>query len=113
MVADTVAVDMAAEDTVVGMAGATDLVEATGLAADTDLVGIATVDTGDLDFEDMAVIMRIVLIFAHIPIGIGIHIIIHIGDAAGCRDIGNMVIGFPVIMSLAIKRRWNVMGPKI
>ena len=60
-------------------------------------------DTGDLDIEDMAVIMRTVLIFAHIPIGIGIHIIIHIGETAGCRDIGNMVIGFPVIMCLAIK----------
>jgi len=89
--------DTAAEGTVAGMAGATDLV------ADTDLVGIATVDTGDLDIEDMAVIMRTVLIFAHIPIGIGIHIIIHIGETAGCRDIGNMVIGFPVIMCLAIK----------
>jgi len=67
------------------------------------VVGMATVGTGDMDIEDMAVIMRTVVIFAHIPIGIGIHIIIHIGETAGCRDIGHMVIGFPVIMCLAIK----------
>jgi hypothetical protein len=68
------------------------------------VVDMATVGTGDMDIEDTAVIMRTVLIFAHIPIGIGIHIIIHIGETAGCRDIGNMVIGFLVIMCLAIKK---------
>jgi hypothetical protein len=64
------------------------------------VVGMATVGTGDMDIEDMAVIMRTVLIFAHIPIGMGILI----GEAAGCQDIGDMVIGFPVIMCLAIKK---------
>jgi len=68
------------------------------------VVGMAMVATGDMDIEGMAVIMRTVLIFAHIPMGIGIHIIIDIGEAAGWRDIGNMVIGFPVIMCLAIKK---------
>ena len=65
------------------------------------VVGMATVGTADMDIEDMAaVIMLTVLIFAHIPIGMGILI----GEAAGCQDIGDMVIGFPVIMCLAIKK---------
>ena len=68
------------------------------------VVGMATVGTGDMDIEDMAVIMRTALIFAHIPIGMGILIGIPIGEVAGCQDIGNMVIGLPVIMCLAIKK---------
>jgi len=60
-------------------------------------VGMAMVATGDMDIGDTAVI-----IFVHIRMGIGIHI--HIGEIAGCRDIGNMVIGFPVIMCLATKK---------
>ena len=65
------------------------------------VVGMALVGTGDMDIEDMAVIMRTVLVF---PTGMGILIGIDIGEAAGCQDIGNMVIGFPVIMCLAIKK---------
>jgi len=68
------------------------------------VVGMATVGTGDMDIEDMAVVMCTVLIFAHILTGMGILIGIDIGEAAGCQDIGNMVIGFPVIMCLAIKK---------
>jgi len=68
------------------------------------VMGIATVGTGNMDIEDMAVTMRTVLIFAPIPTGMGIRIGIDIGEAAGCQDIGNMVIGFPVMMCLAIKK---------
>jgi len=100
-------------DMVVDMVVVATVVVATVEVDTVMVVGMATVGTGDMDIEDMAVIMRTVLIFAHIPIGIGIHIIIHIGEAAGCRDIGNMVIGFPVIMCLAIKKIWNVTGLKI
>jgi len=82
-----------------------DTVVVAGVGVDTVMVvGMATVGTGDMDIEDMAVIMRTVLVFAPIPTGTGILIGIDIGEAAGCQDIGNTAIGFPVIMCLAIKK---------
>ena len=96
MVVDTAVVAVVGVDTVtvVGTVGV-DTVMA---------VGMATVGTGDMDIEDMAVIMRTVLVSAPIATGMGILIGIDMGGAAGCQDIGNMVIGFPVIMVFAIRK---------
>jgi hypothetical protein len=97
MAVATVEVDTVEVDTVmvVGMA-----MVATGDMDIGDMVvGMAMAATGDIDIGDTAV-----LIFVHIPMGIGVPIIIHMVEVAGCRDIGNMVIGFPVIMCLAIKK---------
>jgi len=87
----------------IAMAGTAAVIATAGTAADIAAAGAAVMDiTAMGDMGDTEVLIILVII----PIGMGI-IITPIEDAAGCRDIGNMVIGFPVIIRLAIKKIGN------